>query len=577
MKVILAKKAGFCMGVRRAVETTLETVHKEDGKIVTFGPLIHNPQVLGLLKEQGVDILNEIPEKLSGTVIIRAHGVPPSQKQRLVSAGANVKDATCPRVMKVQAIIKKFKDQDYTTIIIGDKNHAEVVGLMGYAEPNVCVVSNENDVDTLHITGPYIIVSQTTQDEMAFKRLSNLIVERFPDGKVFNTICDSTHKRQEEVRNLCRKVQALVVVGGSSSANTQRLGKIAEEMGCQVFMAETQEDLDFEVIAKFDCVGVTAGASTPTWMINRIVRALESCPGKADGIFTILFFKFLRSMMASNFFVSLAGGLLALICSILQEFPPDTRDFFVAFGYLFAIHNMNRYADYKTKKLNDPLQESFWHSYSIPLIVLSGLALSLSMFSALQQGMLQFGLLLVMSVLGILYNVPIIPKVITGIIKVRKLKEIPGSKTFFVALAWSFVTVLIPALKRNASSSETISVFLLIALFVFIRTVLFDVFDVQGDMIAGKETLPVCIGERKSIRLLYFSMTILAILLILFTAMGTMAKSGILVLLPISSLLLLTRLYEKKKLVQGIRLEFWLESHFYMIAAFVWLGSMLFH
>lgn len=575
MKVILAKKAGFCMGVRRAVETTLETVHKGNGKIVTFGPLIHNPQVLGLLKEQGVDILTDIPEKLSGTVIIRAHGVPPSQKERLLAAGADVKDATCPRVMKVQAIIKKYRDRHYTTIIIGDKNHAEVVGLMGYAEPYVQVVSDENDVKNLKLSGPYIIVSQTTQDEMAFTRLSNQIIERFPDGKIFNTICDSTHKRQEEVRNLCKKVQAIVVVGGRGSANTQRLGQIAEEMGCQVFMAETQEDLDFGVISKFERVGVTAGASTPTWMINRIVRALESCHGKGDSLFTFFFFSFLRSVMASNLFISLAGGLLALICRILQHSQPDARDFFVTFGYLFAIHNLNRYADYKTKRLNDPRQEAFWRHYSMPLLVLSAFALVLSVYFALLEGTLHFVLLLMISLLGILYSVPFIPRVITNIIRVRKLKEIPGSKTFFVALAWSFVTVLIPALNSNALSPENLSVFLLIGLFVFIRTVLFDVFDVQGDMIAGKETLPVCIGEKKSIRLLYFSMAMLAALLVLFTAIGMTDKSGIWMLGPVCSLLLLTRLYEKKKVIQGIRLEFWLESHFYLIAAFVWLGSTL--
>ena len=563
------------MGVRRAVETTLETVHKGNGKIVTFGPLIHNPQVLGLLKEQGVDILTDIPEKLSGTVIIRAHGVPPSQKERLLAAGADVKDATCPRVMKVQAIIKKYRDQHYTTIIIGDKNHAEVVGLMGYAEPAVQVVSDENDVKNLKLSGPYIIVSQTTQDEMAFNRLSNQIIERFPDGKIFNTICDSTHKRQEEVRNLCKKVQAIVVVGGRGSANTQRLGQIAEEMGCQVFMAETQEDLDFGVLSKFDRVGVTAGASTPTWMINRIVRALESCHGKGDSLFTFFFFSFLRSVMASNLFISLAGGLLALICRILQRSQPDARDFFVTFGYLFAIHNLNRYADYKTKRLNDPRQEAFWRHYSLPLLVLSAFALVLSVSFALLEGTLHFVLLLMISLLGILYSVPFIPRVITNIIRVRKLKEIPGSKTFFVALAWSFVTVLIPALNSNALSPENLSVFLLIGLFVFIRTVLFDVFDVQGDMIAGKETLPVCIGEKKSIRLLYFSMAMLAALLVLFTAIGMTAKSGIWMLGPVCSLLLLTRLYEKKKVIQGIRLEFWLESHFYLIAAFVWLGSTL--
>lgn len=276
MKVILAEKAGFCMGVRRAVETTLETVTSGEDPIATFGPLIHNPQVLARLKDNGVEILDKIPSQRSGTIIIRAHGVPPSDKEKLMATGAKVKDATCPRVMKVQVIIKKFKKQNYTTVIIGDKNHAEVLGLMGYAEPEVYVISNEIDIENLQISSQYIIVSQTTQDEKTFEKLSSKILERFPGGKVYNTICDSTHKRQDEVRKLCKTVQAMIVVGGKGSANTQRLGQVAQEMGCPVFMGETEEDFDFETLSGFDCVGVTAGASTPNWIIDKVVNKLKS-------------------------------------------------------------------------------------------------------------------------------------------------------------------------------------------------------------------------------------------------------------------------------------------------------------
>ncbi len=133
MKVILAKSAGFCMGVRRAVETTLDIIRKEDAGVATYGPLIHNPQVLNLLEERGVRILKEIPEQESGTVIIRAHGIPPIEKTRLQNAGATVEDATCPHVVKVQVIIRKYQKQGYGTVIIGDRNHAEVEGLMGFA------------------------------------------------------------------------------------------------------------------------------------------------------------------------------------------------------------------------------------------------------------------------------------------------------------------------------------------------------------------------------------------------------------------------------------------------------------
>jgi 4-hydroxy-3-methylbut-2-enyl diphosphate reductase len=176
MKVILAKSAGFCMGVRRAVEATLDVIQKEDTGVSTFGPLIHNPQVLNLLEERGVKILKDIPEKESGTVIIRAHGVPPLHKEQLKRAGATVKDATCPHVVKVQVIIKKYLKQGYGTVIIGDRNHAEVEGLMGFAGSLGRVVSNREDVNNLQLESPYIIVSQTTQDETIFEELSRLIL-----------------------------------------------------------------------------------------------------------------------------------------------------------------------------------------------------------------------------------------------------------------------------------------------------------------------------------------------------------------------------------------------------------------
>jgi 4-hydroxy-3-methylbut-2-enyl diphosphate reductase len=228
------------------------------------------------LRENGVNILNEVPAKASGTIIIRAHGVPPNKKKMLEELGARVEDATCPRVMKVQAIIGKYKNKGYSTVIIGDLDHAEVEGLMGFTGSSGQVVSNDADIDALKITPPYIIVSQTTQDQVAFDQLKDKILSKYPGGKVFNTICDSTHKRQEEVRQLCGQVEAMVVVGGKTSANTQRLGHIAEGLGCPVFVVETYEDLDLAALKKHKKVGITAGASTPNWVISKVVEVITN-------------------------------------------------------------------------------------------------------------------------------------------------------------------------------------------------------------------------------------------------------------------------------------------------------------
>ncbi len=263
------------MGVRRAVDTTLALVEKGEENIFTFGPLIHNPQVLKILQGQGVNILQKIPAKIDGTVIIRAHGIPPSQKKELAETGAQIIDATCPRVLKVQAIIKKFLCRNCFTIIIGDRNHAEVNGLLGYAGKQGAVVSNEHDIKHLKLPDQYIIVSQTTQDKNIFNRLSAEIMARFPNGQVFNTICDSTHKRQDEVRELCGKVDAVIVVGGKNSANTARLGDVARSMSCPVYVVETEAELNPKELRGYKTIGVTAGASSPTWMIERVINTLR--------------------------------------------------------------------------------------------------------------------------------------------------------------------------------------------------------------------------------------------------------------------------------------------------------------
>ena len=562
MKVILAKNAGFCMGVRRAVEITIDLVRREEKGIATFGPLIHNPQVLGLLEERGVKVLSGIPEKASGTVIIRAHGVPPKQKAALKALGVKVQDATCPRVVKVQAIIKKYQRQGYATIIIGDRDHAEVVGLMGYAEPHVQVVSGDADLPGLQLSMPYIIVSQTTQDNATFQRLSGAILARFPGGQVFETICDSTRKRQEEVKNLCQKVEALVVVGGKTSANTQRLGEIAEKMGRAVFLVETEADLDWQGLAAFDRVGVTAGASTPTWMINRVVRALESFPGKGRAGVRARLFQAMWYLLASNLYVAMGGGLLALSSALLLGLEPDPRYFLMAFGYLFAMHNLNRFANQEASKFNDPARLAFFKARQWPLLVSSSVALAGALGLASRFGAGPLLLLATMSVLGILYSVRLIPLAIARLTKVRRLKEIPGSKTFFVALAWAFVTVLLPAWEGRRYGLPVVGLFTIVLAIVFIRNALFDVFDVQGDRIVGKETLPVCIGEKKTMQVLYLLIGLVAALLFLLPGVGLLpgwARAG---LPAILYMFVMVQLYEHGKICHGVKLEFGLETVF---------------
>lgn len=527
-----------------------------------------------LLKDRGVTILNEIPKHAEGSIIIRAHGVPPLQKKTLEATGAKIKDATCPRVLKVQAIIKKHHKQGYTTVIIGDRNHAEVDGLLGYAAPSGIVVSNEEEARALTLTAPYIIVSQTTQDEEAFNAISQLILERHPDGKVFNTICDSTHKRQDEVRNLCRQVEAMVVVGGRTSANTMRLGEIADSMGCPVFVVETEEELDLTSLRQYNCVGVTAGASTPTWMINRVVRTLESVPGKGQGIVLPFLARFFWMLLATNLYVSLGGGLLAMVACTLQNIQPRPEFFAVAFGYLFAMHNLNRFTDRKSDKFSDPLQTIFYRRYRWPLFLVSTVTLTSAIVVAAGLGQRPFLLLIAMSLFGILYNVTIFPKPLSQLLKIRGLKEIPGSKTLFVSLAWTFVSVLIPLLSQTtAATAVTSATFFFIFLLVYVRSALLDVFEVLGDRIVGKETLPVSIGEKKTMTLLHGLLLLQTAILLLFPLAGWIHHSAYRLLPVVPYLFLLGHLYAAGKVRQGAKLEFALESVFLLAALLALPGS----
>ncbi|MDF1578746.1 MAG: 4-hydroxy-3-methylbut-2-enyl diphosphate reductase [Desulfobulbales bacterium] len=575
MKVILAENAGFCMGVRRAVETTLDMVRKND-KIATFGPLIHNPQVLGLLEERGVEILREIPDYRDGAIIIRAHGVPPESKAKLRSTGAEIHDATCPRVLKVQAIIRKHQKDGFATVIIGDRNHAEVDGLLGFAGETGQVVSSVEEARSLELSSPYIIVSQTTQDDKSFALLSTIILEHFPGGLVFNTICDSTHKRQAAVLALCGRVEAMVVVGGRSSANTRRLAELVEKTGCPVHLVETEEELDPESFKQYNCVGVTAGASTPSWLINRAIQFLESIPGRDESRFGSMLGRLIGYLMASNLYVGVGGGLLACAVALLLDESVKFTTFMLVAGYLFSMHNLNRFIGSETGRFSDPVREKFRHKFRRPVLALSWAALSVSLLVAYLYEDFSFPVLAVMGVLGVLYSVRFIPRRVSSFIKVRRLKEIPGSKTFFVAMAWAFVIIVVPyGGSGKGLAASTVGAFLFVLFLVYVRGALYDVFEVQGDRIAGKETLPVCIGQAKTMRLLYGLIVVLALLPLAGIVAGLLPLVWLGLLPPPFYLFAVAARYDRGLIPYSPKLEFAVDSIFPLTAGLIFLVNIL--
>src|SRR4030042_1875950 len=274
MGVKLAKPAGFCMGVKRAVDMVIDMARRKGGEtIYTYGPLIHNPQTVELLRKRGivpVRGLEEIDSIPAGAMlVIRAHGISPAERKIIKEKGFRIIDATCPRVGHVQAIIRKHAATGFTILIAGDREHPEVNGLLGFAGGAGIGLGSVAEVEDLPELPKVCVVAQTTTRVGEYAAICRRIRTRFPDAVVFDTICDSTEKRQREIRELAAGTDAIFIVGGMNSANTQRLAELAKLQGKPAFHIETAEELKEIDIEPYRRIGVPAGASTPNWIIDR--------------------------------------------------------------------------------------------------------------------------------------------------------------------------------------------------------------------------------------------------------------------------------------------------------------------
>ncbi len=576
MKIVLAKTAGFCMGVRRAVEMALEAPNHYQPPIFTFGPLIHNPQVMDLLEERGIRVIHEIPEKGNGTVLIRAHGVPPEIQEKLKTAGFTVIDATCPRVIKVQTIIDKHARSGSATIIIGDREHPEVAGLLGYARKNGHVAGSLEELIRLPVFRDAVIVAQTTQNTRLFEEIKAWTAQKYPHYKIFDTICGSTENRQAEIRRMAEDVDAVVVVGGKDSGNTQRLANIAKETGKPVLHIETESELDVSFLENVRKIGLTAGASTPNWIIKRVYRALETLPAsKVKGI-GALFFNLQRSLLLTNTYTALGAGCLCYAASKLQKIPNSYPAILISMLYILAMHIINNLTGSKADRYNEPERAAFYKTYQFPLsflAVFSGLA---CLIIAFFEGVVPFLVILAMSIMGLSYNLRLIPKPFS-LGKYFRIRDIPGSKTVLIAMAWGIVTSVYPVLALSGKVHLiTAFAFLWTTGLVFVRTAFSDIVDMQGDRIVGKETIPILVGEKRTMDLLKFTLTGITLMFLVAGFLRLIPGLGFFLVICSVLMFILLGAYEKGYMAGGVRLEFLIESHFVLagVLTYLWMSVL---
>lgn len=277
MEINIAKSAGFCFGVRRAVDT----VYKESKKknVYTYGPIIHNDEVVADLERQGVGVIydsNEFRSLKEGTIIIRSHGVPKAIYDEIADAGLELVDATCPFVRKIHRIVERESREGRVVIIVGNNHHPEVEGIMGWCLTTPIVIENREQAEAIVVDADtkLSIVSQTTFNYNKFQYLVEIISEKGYDINVFNTICNATEERQKETRELAMRSDAMIVIGGRHSSNTQKLFEISKKECSNTFYIQTKNDLNMEDFHNIGILGITAGASTPNNIIKEVHESM---------------------------------------------------------------------------------------------------------------------------------------------------------------------------------------------------------------------------------------------------------------------------------------------------------------
>ena len=274
MEIILAENHGFCYGVKRAVEMADEAANS-DGKSYTLGPIIHNPQVVGRLESKGVSPIQEVADIDEGTMIIRSHGVGPAIYAEAEEKGLHILDATCPHVKKAQQDAKSVIEDGMTLVILGEKNHPEVKSINLWANNKGIIIEDEESAEKLQIVEKMGVVVQTTFSQFKFNSIIEILEKKSKNLKIFKTICNATQERQNSAVDLARNVDLMIVIGGKNSGNTNRLAEVCRDVGCTTYHIETSTELQLEWFNRVQTVGVTAGASTPDWIIKEVIETMK--------------------------------------------------------------------------------------------------------------------------------------------------------------------------------------------------------------------------------------------------------------------------------------------------------------
>ena len=494
MKVIVAKTAGFCWGVKRAMDAVLEASVRNDGRTVqTLGPLIHNPQALDLIGKRGVAVAETPDQVQNGTVVIRAHGIPIQElrglKERQAKGELKIVNATCPEVAKVHHKIKKWSPKGYFTVILGSHGHAESVAHRSFAESGSIIVSNMAEAEALtdEQLKKVLVVAQTTFTVKDYHTISDYLRSRAGDAVLENTICEDTWMRQDEAKELARTVDTVIVVGGKASSNTKHLAELARHYGKPVQYVETASELDLSGFTGKETVGVLAGASTPTWLVDEVVDVLEQLGDRPSR-----WRSFLQAAYGSSALMAVGAGLMTLGVHKWLGLPLGWRYPLLTAAYVVAMYLLSPFLDPLGLGAKGPARARFLERNRKTMLVSALAALALTLGLAISLGLKVLVIVTAASLVGAAYK-----RRFSFRDRGWSLRQIPGSKDVVVSLALATVAVVTPVWQEGRSwDLRTFAAIFLVGVLAFVRTVIYEFRDMQNDQIVGKETLPILLGRR---------------------------------------------------------------------------------
>ena len=514
-QITVASTAGFCPGVKNAIDKALELAKNTKKPIYTLGPLIHNRQVIETLQEKNIRAINNVAEikEKAAILVIRAHGIPPEFEAAIRRLPLEVVDATCPLVKHVHRTIAGFAEKGYDTVIVGDKDHAEVVGLTGYARGRAHVISGPEEASSLPRMERVNIVAQTTQEEDVFLSAVEAVRPKAGELVVSNTICKPTKDRQKETMESAKAADLVIVIGGRNSANTTRLFQICRKLAPAAAHIETEDDLDSDLLKDKRTIFITAGASTPTWMVEKVVSYVRELTGASASSLREQLSLFWKLGITGGAYTALAAAALTYVCMKLEGAPVSQKFLLMSGLFVLSLHMVNR-AEEKGAAAPDKAKRllfiRFKSATKLAAFIFGALAVLLS-------GMLGWQVLLPAAFFwgaGMLYPY----KLPLGL---REFAYFPASKDIITALGWAFFCAYVPGIWHGSILFKSTHLAVIFALLlVFIRSVMFGISHAHSDMIVGKENFYKAAGPMLTYLTLSAMFIFLETVLILLMKMG---------------------------------------------------------